>query len=76
MVAAAVLQKRHPETEPETEAVVAADTTVLSSEEAAEADTITAPTKPRTQKTSETTSTAASKDDIDALFREATGLFE
>ena len=76
VVAAAVLQKHHPETEPETEAVVAADTTVLSSEEAAEADTITAPTKPRTQKTSETTSPAASKDDIDALFREATGLFE
>ncbi len=73
-VVTATLMERQTAAEPE--AVIAPDTTALASEKAAETDTITAPTKPRSPKTSETTSPAASKDDIDALFREATGLFE
>ena len=73
-VVTATLMERQTAAEPE--AVIAPDTTALASEKAAETDTIMVQKKPGTPKSPKTTSSAASKDDIDALFREATGLFE
>lgn len=73
-VATATLMERQTAAEPE--AVIAPDTTALASEKAAETDTIMVQKKPGTPKSPKTTSSTASKDDIDALFREATGLFE
>ena len=69
-ITAAMLERQ---TAADPEAVVAADTTALAPEEAG---TDTIKVQQHSPKKSPKTSAAASKDDIDALFREATGLFE